>query len=89
MTTKLELSSRAVRDLRRLARGPDREHAVDALRALADGAANLDVKTLGGRPPWRRLRAGDHRLIYRSTEEGIWVERIVNRRDLERAITTL
>lgn len=89
MTTNVELSGRATRDLRRMAKGSGRERVVDALRGLANGAANLDVKALEGRPPWRRLRAGDHRLIYRSTEVDIWVERIVTRSDLERAITTL
>jgi len=75
--------------LRRLDPGPNRRRVVAALRALAAGAANLDVKAIEGRASWRRLRVGDYRVIYRSTEWGILVERIVNRRDLERAITTL
>lgn len=88
MTHDFELSSRAERDLRRL--GPaDRKSVATALRALAAGGANLDVKTVEGRSPWRRLRVGDNRVLYRSTEDGFLVERIVNRRDLERAIKTL
>jgi hypothetical protein len=64
------------------------------------------VKALEGRPPWRRLRAGDFRIIYRPLEPReltalsrtrgepaevgtVLVERIVNRRDLERILAAL
>ncbi len=74
--------------------------------AHAPSPANLDVKALEGRPPWRRLRVGDWRSIYRPLEGHeltelshrrgepvepgtIYVERIVNRRDLEKVIATL
>lgn len=67
---------------------------------------NLDVKALPGRSPWRRLRVGDWRIVYRPLEERelealsrlrgesvdagtVIVERIVNRRELERIIAAL
>ena len=67
---------------------------------------NLDVKPLEGRPPWRRLRIGDWRIVYRALEQEergalsrirgesvdastVFVERIVNRRDLERILAAL
>jgi len=89
MTTNVELSARAERDLRRIKRGPDRQRLVVALQALAGEAANLDVKALHGKAPWRRLRVGDYRVLYRPVEQGLWVERIVDRRDLDRAVATL
>jgi mRNA-degrading endonuclease RelE of RelBE toxin-antitoxin system len=89
MSTPIELSNRAERDLRRVGRGPDLNRIVQALEALGEGAANLDVKPLEGHPSWLRCRVGDYRILYRPTDWGLWVERIVNRRDLERAITTL
>lgn len=88
--TNVELSNRAKKDLRRLAKSRSRrQQVVDALLALDAGAENLDVKPLEGRPGWYRLRAGDHRVLYRPVEERLWVERIVNRRDLHRAVSTL
>ena len=46
-------------------------------------------KALDGHAPWLRLRIGDYRALYRPIEGGWWVERVVNRRDLEQALTTL
>lgn len=63
--------------------------------------ANLDIRTLRGRAPWARARVGTYRVIFRrlTTEEtrqlgapgrrGYLVARIVQRRDLERAIASL
>ncbi|MGQ0669508.1 MAG: type II toxin-antitoxin system RelE/ParE family toxin [Actinomycetota bacterium] len=104
------LSPRATKDLERIARA-DRRAAravVRVLEALArvPPPANLDVKALEGRPPWRRLRTGDWRIAYRPLERGertalsrtrgepveagtVLVERIVNRRDLERILAAL
>ncbi len=75
--------------MRRIGAGPDRHRIADGLRSLETGAANLDIKPLEGRPPWRRLRIGDYRVLYRPTDNAIWVERIINRRDLDKAIDTL
>jgi len=51
---------------------------VNGLRELDAGAANLDVKALEGRPQWRRLRIGAFRVLYRPTDNGLWIERIIN-----------
>jgi len=68
--------------------------ALEALRRLPN-PGNLDEKLLEGHSPWRRLRVGDHRVIFRpfSPEErkqygspkGYVVERVIDRRDLDRA----
>lgn len=91
------LSRRAERDLRRIASG-DLDRIGGALTALATAAdVNLDVKALAGAAPWLRLRVGDYRILYRAIqpEEGAQVDarwlvaRVVQRRDLERAVATL
>ena len=93
--SSIELATRAVKDLRRLDR-PDRDRIRDALQQLAAGAENLDIKALAGSAPWLRLRVGDWRVLYRpltdaeaSDGAGLLVARIVNRRDLLRAVGTL
>ncbi|HYM55015.1 MAG TPA: hypothetical protein VES97_06610, partial [Solirubrobacteraceae bacterium] len=54
--------------------------------ALAADAANLDIKQVAGHAPWRRLRVGEHRVLYReSTDEAdsrYLVARVIDRRDL-------
>lgn len=97
----VELSRRAQRDLRALRGSTGLKQVAAALDALAAGAANLDVKPLRGAEPWLRLRVGDLRIIYRplSDEEltrlparpssAFLVSRVVNRRDLERAVRSL
>lgn len=69
--------------------GPQLDRVTDGLRRLASGDPNLDVKQLRGRDPWLRLRVGDWRVLYRPFELGLWVERIVHRRDLHRAVDSL
>ncbi len=91
------LSRRAEHDLRRIGAGADLTRVRLALEGLAAGADNLDIKALAGNAPWRRLRVGDHRVLYRAIVVGEaanpnarWlVARIVHRRDLERAVSTL
>jgi mRNA-degrading endonuclease RelE of RelBE toxin-antitoxin system len=100
---RVELSKRALRDLHRLDH-PLRKRLLDLLEgelAADPQPPNLDVKALVGRAPWLRLRRGEHRIIYRPLTEpeltrlkapepaGFLVERIVDRRDLERAAATL
>jgi mRNA-degrading endonuclease RelE of RelBE toxin-antitoxin system len=100
---RVELSKRALRDLRRLDH-PVRKRLLDLLEgelAAEPQPPNLDVKALVGRSPWLRLRRGEHRVIYRpltdaelarlnaSESAGFLVERIVDRRDLERAASSL
>lgn len=91
------LSRRAERDLHRIGAGVDLARLRTALEALAGGAANVDAKPLAGFAPWHRLRVGDYRILYRAVDPGEagdadarWlVARVVHRRDLERAVSTL
>lgn len=97
------LARRAQRDLRAL--DPTaRRRVLRALDALARGDPNLDVTALVGQTPWRRLRIGTYRVVHRrlTADElggvpdvtgdvagGQLVARIVDRRDLDRAIDRL
>ena len=91
------LSRRAERDLRRIGRGEALARLREALEGLADGEGSLDVKPLAGSAPWHRLRVGDYRVLYRAVEPDkagdsdarFLVARVVHRRELERAVTTL
>jgi mRNA-degrading endonuclease RelE of RelBE toxin-antitoxin system len=68
MPAHVELSTRARRDLRRLARDPDRKPVIDALTVALVAVpppGNLDVKPLEGHEPWLRLRVGVFRILYR------------------------
>jgi mRNA-degrading endonuclease RelE of RelBE toxin-antitoxin system len=100
---RVELSKRALRDLRRLDH-PVRRRLLDLLErelAAEPQPPNLDVKALVGRSPWLRLRRGEHRIIYRPLTKaelarldalepaGFLVGRVVDRRDLERAAASL
>jgi mRNA-degrading endonuclease RelE of RelBE toxin-antitoxin system len=90
---RIELAPRAIRDLRRAER-PVRRRVQPALRSLAAGAANLDIKPITGHSSWRRLRVGERRVIFRelTAQEGApgyLIARVIDRRDLLRAIDTL
>ena len=90
---RVSLAPRAEKDLRRMERAVVRR-VRDALEALGADAANLDVKPLAGHAPWRRLRAGDIRIVFREVEDGTsvtryLVARIVDRRDLARTVNRL
>ena len=95
--SRIVLSRRAERDLRRIGRGEALARLREALEGLAVGEANLDVKLLAGFAPWHRLRVGDYRVLYRAIEPDeagdsdarFLVARVVHRRDLERAVATL
>jgi mRNA-degrading endonuclease RelE of RelBE toxin-antitoxin system len=84
----VELASGAKRDLRRLDK-QTRYRIFDALRSLAKHAPNLDIKTLKGTQSALRLRVGECRVLYRRVGETWWIERIVDRPDLDRALPTL
>ena len=103
MPNHVELGSRAQRDLRPLP-DRDRSRIVRALQedlAADPLPPNLDLVALRRRAPWLRLRSGDWRVPLRplsateladvagTAERGFLVARIVNRRDLERAVATL
>lgn len=95
----IELSRRAERDLRRL--GPS--VARELMEALAPHPLppNRDVAALRGHRPWLRLRLGGHRAIFRpltaqelerlgiAAPAGYLVARVVDRRELERAVAAL
>jgi mRNA-degrading endonuclease RelE of RelBE toxin-antitoxin system len=83
------LRPRAERDLRQIGPGPERSRIVARLRELGSDAANLDIKALAGAAPWLRLRVGDYRVRYRPAGEVLVFERIVHRRDLDRAVDGL
>jgi mRNA-degrading endonuclease RelE of RelBE toxin-antitoxin system len=100
---RVELSKRAMRDLRRIDHAP-RKRLLDLIEnelAAAPQPPNLDIKALVGRSPWLRLRRGEYRVVYRpltaaelgrlkaNEAAGFLVERIVDRRDLEKAAATL
>jgi mRNA-degrading endonuclease RelE of RelBE toxin-antitoxin system len=99
----IELSKRALKDLRRIDHA-NRRRLLNLLEqdlAAEPQPPNLDVKPLVGRAPWLRVRRGDYRILYRpltdselrmlraSEQAGFLVERIVDRGDLERATATL
>lgn len=96
----VELSRAAERDLRHLD-APDHRRVAEALTQTLGAEpmpANADDKALTGRSPWRRLRVGELRLLYRplSADElppdersGRRVARIIHRGNLERAVSTL
>lgn len=100
---RVELSKRALRDLRHIDH-KSRKRLLDLLEndlAAEPQPANLDIKALTGRAPWLRLRCGEYRVLYRpltSTElrtlaareqAGFLVERVIDRGDLERVASTL
>jgi mRNA-degrading endonuclease RelE of RelBE toxin-antitoxin system len=100
---RVELSKRALRDLRRIDH-TSRKRLLDLLEndlATEPQTANLDIEQLTGRAPWLRLRRGEYRVLYRPLTDtelqtigaieqaGFLVERVVDRRDLERAASTL
>lgn len=87
----VELSRRAQRDLRSLS-PPDRRRVGRALTEVLPSdplPENADDKALSGRTPWRRLRVGELRILYRPLSSGRVVGRIIQRADLDRAVRTL
>jgi mRNA-degrading endonuclease RelE of RelBE toxin-antitoxin system len=62
--SKIKLVPRAIRDLKGLDR-QTRKRVQNAFQALETDAANLDVKPVAGHVPWRRMRIGEHRVLYR------------------------
>jgi mRNA-degrading endonuclease RelE of RelBE toxin-antitoxin system len=96
----VELSRAAERDLRRLSRVDHRRVAAALTQTLATEPmpANADDEALAGRAPWRRLRVGELRLLYRplsanelpaGERHGRRVARIIHRAQLQRAVGTL
>jgi mRNA-degrading endonuclease RelE of RelBE toxin-antitoxin system len=92
----------AERDLKRKAirYSPDLPAIRAGIDALKGSETGLDIVALQGRPPWRRLRVGDFRIIFRLLDDqevaalGLkgrvyLIARVVNRRDLDQAASRL
>lgn len=96
----VELSRRAERDLHNLG-ASDRHRLVSAIEQTLGQdplPANADDRALSGRAPWRRLRVGELRILYREmtldelpagAARGRRIARIIHRGDLHRAVGTL
>jgi len=104
MDNHVELAARAARDLRGLPEADRNQVIADMRENLAANPQpdNANVKALQGAAPWLRLRSGDFRVLYRpmTTKElkaagvepgrrGFLVGRVINRRDLMKAIRSL
>jgi len=95
----IELSARAQRDLRRSGKGVARR--LEETLGVHPLPRNADVVPLRGRSPWLRLRPGSYRVLFRpltrreldalgvDAEAGFPVARVVDRRELERAVAAL
>lgn len=96
---RVDLSSSAQKDLSRLLKSPS--GAAIKRVVLHDLAAepwpeNLDASSLEGMGPWLRVRVGAFRIVLRplnaaeckarNIAKGYLVDRVVNRRDLERIL---
>ena len=101
MTERVQFSKRANKDIGRIDT-TTRERVRKAVTGLVElpPRPNLDVRPLVGHAPWLRLRIGDVRVILRplSSDErrqvnvdapAYLVERVIDRRDLERAADSL
>jgi mRNA-degrading endonuclease RelE of RelBE toxin-antitoxin system len=86
---RILVSTRAVRDLRRLGPGPELDRIEAGLQRLSSGDPNLDIKPVTGSTPWLRMRVGDWRVLYRPANNLILVARIIHRSELQQAIRTL
>jgi mRNA-degrading endonuclease RelE of RelBE toxin-antitoxin system len=90
--SNIKLAPRAIRDLKNLDR-QTRKPVQQAFQALGADAVNLDVKPVAGHIPWRRLRVGEHRVLYRTladeADARYLVARVIDRRDLHRTIDKL
>jgi mRNA-degrading endonuclease RelE of RelBE toxin-antitoxin system len=97
----VQVSPRAERDFRRLD-GPARRRIRSLLAdklTVTPLPQNLDVKPLEGVPPWFRVRVGEYRLICRAltareiretqATAGWYVARIIDRKDLPKAVKNL
>ncbi len=90
--TEVRLARRAVKDLDSI---PKRvaENVINAIEKLsADPSdASLDVKVLVGRRPWRRLRVGNHRVLFHFSDgqKVLLVGRVIDRKELNQAVESL
>jgi mRNA-degrading endonuclease RelE of RelBE toxin-antitoxin system len=99
----IRVSTRASKDLRRIGPGPELDRLEEAIENLVRDPPlpTLDIKPLVGRGPWRRLRVSDYRIVFRpitreelgaasrTYQQGVLIERVIHRRDLEKAAKSL
>ena len=89
---EVRLARRAAKEFKALPRGTS-DRVMAALVRLEKNpqTESLDVKALVGRRPWRRLRVGDYRVLFRPIDGGrvLLVARIIDRKDLARAVESL
>jgi mRNA-degrading endonuclease RelE of RelBE toxin-antitoxin system len=95
----VELASAAQRDLKKLRRSPDLQRIKRAILALPGGNPSLDIAVLLGAAPWRRLRVGSWRILFRpvtgeerrrtGSQAAFLVARVVDRKELHKAVSTL
>lgn len=88
MSFSIRIKKSAARELKRLAR-PDRIRIVAAIDRLAE-TPHLGATLKGDLRGLRRLRVGDHRVVYevRDDELIVLVARIAHRRDVYRRVPT-
>jgi mRNA-degrading endonuclease RelE of RelBE toxin-antitoxin system len=91
--SNIKLAPRAIRDLKHLDR-KTLKRVQHAFEAWGPDAANLDIKPVAGHAPWRRLRVREHLVLYRELADDeadacYLVARVIDRRDLHRAIDKL
>ena len=87
----LFFSPRSRRDLKALPRR-DQEIILSDIESLPSGSglpAPPKVRKLKGAPNLHRLRTGDYRTIFRLAPDGLFILRIVARKELERALSGL
>ena len=86
MSFSIRIKKSAAGELKRLAR-PDRIRIVAAIDRLAE-TPHLGATLKGGLRGLRRLRVGDHRVVYevRDDELIVLVVRIAHRRDVYRRV---
>ena len=88
MSFSIRIKRSAARELKRLAR-PERIRIVAAIDRLAE-TPHLGAALKGDLRGLRRLRVGDHRVVYevRDDELIVLVVRIAHRRDVYRRVPT-
>ena len=84
----MTISKRGERDLAAVP-VQERKKIIEGMRQLGEESPNVDVKDLAGHAGWYRLQVGNWRVLCFSDVQGVAIERIVNRRDLERSVRTL
>ncbi len=84
----MTISKRGERDLAAVP-VQERKRVSEGLRQLGEESPSVDVKALVGHTGWYRLRVGNWRVLYFLDDDGVIIERIINRRDLERSVRTL